>query len=203
MNRSALKCYQDLLVLAFIEDNIPAGSRILDVGGGHSRVLQHLARDYDCWLIDDFKGGGNGPLHAEKHGYKVVDGLMGQFLKDQLPDNHFDCVFSVSALEHCPPKVEVVQAVIEDLDRVTKPGGFNIHCLDYVIKRETIDQVPIVQQFFFDRAAYPLCSPRIIWQDPDMFKLPAEIYARWKIPHAYEDVAIVDTCAFWPKGDVV
>jgi ubiquinone/menaquinone biosynthesis C-methylase UbiE len=201
-DRSALKCYQDLLVLAFIEDNVLPGSRILDVGGGHSRLLRHLAPHYECWLIDEFNGMGNGPKDVKPEGYRVVKGLMGQFLRESLPDDSFDLVFSVSALEHCPRDAETVRAVIEDLDRVTKPGGMNVHCLDAVITRQRPGELSIVHQLFFDRATYPVPKPASIIADPDLYKLPENIYRNWKMPQPYDQVAIVDTCAFWPKGDL-
>ena len=56
-----LKKYQDLLVYYFILKYIPKGSKILEVGGGQSRILRRLKNDYECWNVDKLEGLGNGP----------------------------------------------------------------------------------------------------------------------------------------------
>ena len=57
-----LKVYQDYLTYCFILRNVPPGSRILDVGGGDSRVLKFLSKEYECWNADKCEGLGNGPI---------------------------------------------------------------------------------------------------------------------------------------------
>lgn len=44
-----LKVYQDYLTYCFIHRNVSPGSRILDVGGGDSRILRFLSSEYECW----------------------------------------------------------------------------------------------------------------------------------------------------------
>lgn len=57
-----------------------------------------------------------------------VDGLLGEF-RTELPADHFDAVFSISALEHAP--MGSVRAICEDTFRVTAPGGLSVHTLDF------------------------------------------------------------------------
>ena len=126
-----LKVYQDLLVHKFIKDNIAVGSRILDVGGGNSRILKYYAKICDCWNIDKMEGLGNGPKQVKKLPYKLVLDYMGNFNQD-LPDDAFDFVFSISALEHTPNNVELFDNIMMDIDRVLKPGGYSLHLFDVV-----------------------------------------------------------------------
>jgi SAM-dependent methyltransferase len=50
------------------------------------------------------------------------------FFSEKFPDAYFDCVFSVSTLEHIPPNLWV--DVIKDMNRILKPGGRQLHAID-------------------------------------------------------------------------
>lgn len=137
LDAEQLKVYQDLLVLRFIRDNVPAGSRILDVGGGISRILAHLAKTYECWNIDKLEGVGNGPRALKDPPYRLVRDYMGNF-NQELPDNYFDLVFSISALEHVPQQEEsLFKNIVSDINRVLKPGGLSLHLFDIVLKQNS------------------------------------------------------------------
>ncbi|MFA6596666.1 MAG: glycosyltransferase, partial [Ignavibacteriaceae bacterium] len=132
-----LKVYQDLLAFNFIKNNVPVGSKILEIGGGNSRVIESLKNDYECWNIDKFEGNGNGPTAInDKKGFQLVLDYIGNFNPD-LPENYFDCVFSISALEHVPENEETYKNILQDIDRVLKPGGYSFHCFDVVLQKET------------------------------------------------------------------
>jgi radical SAM protein with 4Fe4S-binding SPASM domain len=129
----SLKVYQDLLVYAFIRNTIPPGSRILEVGGGNSRVLARLHDEYECWNIDKFEGLGNGPTRAEGVPYTLVSAYMGEFSRE-LPNDYFDFVFSISALEHVDPSdPELHGNIIRDIHRVLARGGYSLHCFDIIV----------------------------------------------------------------------
>lgn len=106
-----------------------SGARILEIGGGESRVLDAMAADgNECWNADDFKGSGNGPVKIPKGtSYKIAPVLLGDFAPD-LPDSYFDYVFSISVVEHIPGKVLLPFFV--DACRVLKPGGVMFHAID-------------------------------------------------------------------------
>ncbi len=133
-----LKFYQDILAYTFIVENIPPGAKLLEVGGGNSRVIEALKSDYECWNLDKFEGEGNGPREVKNaKNYRLVFDYIGNFNRE-LPDNYFDCVFSISTLEHLPEDEATFKNVCEDLNRVLKPGGFSLHCLDVVIKKDSV-----------------------------------------------------------------
>jgi hypothetical protein len=93
-----LKVYQDLLVLSFIRDNLPQYSRILEVGGGESRLIKYLKSDYECWNLDKLEGRGLGPTSIDETGFRLVRDYIGAF-NQSLPVL-FDLVYSISVLEH-------------------------------------------------------------------------------------------------------
>ncbi|MEG3895513.1 glycosyltransferase [Microcoleus sp. SVA1_B6] len=137
-NLANLKLYQDLLAYNFIVNNVPPGSKVLEVGGGNSRVIEALKQDYECWNIDKFEGSGNGPREANTTtGYRLIFDYMGHF-NAELPSNYFDCVFSISALEHVPETEETFKNICDDINRVLNPDGFSLHCFDIVIKKDSV-----------------------------------------------------------------
>jgi hypothetical protein len=73
LDKCTLKFYQDLLVFKFIKENIASKARILDVGGGDSRILKHFATTHDCWNIDKLEGMGNGPRRVENFPYSLIE----------------------------------------------------------------------------------------------------------------------------------
>lgn len=144
----SLKVYQDLLVFAFIKENIPPGSKLLDIGGGYSRVLKYYKGNYECWNIDKLEGLGNGLSEKKMEGVKLVVDYMGNFNKE-LPDNYFDFVFSISAFENIPENNQkVFFNILEDINRVTKVNGLVFHCFDVVVKDEYIWTNKLLLFFF-------------------------------------------------------
>jgi len=127
-----LKEYQDLLIFAFISEHIPPGSKILDIGGGNSRILKFFQNDYDCWNLDKFEGQGNGPLDTPNCSYQIVREYLGNF-SPELEDHSFDFVFSISALEHVPDNPELHQNILKDLLRLLKPEAPSLHCFDCLL----------------------------------------------------------------------
>lgn len=126
-----LKAYQDALCNAFIDQMLPPGSKILDVGGGNSRILELYQNTHECWNIDKFEGIGNGLTTLPSVPYRIVLDYMGNF-NPELPDNYFDLVFSISALEHVVETEEIFSNIIKDIDRVLKPGGYSVHLFDII-----------------------------------------------------------------------
>lgn len=179
--RCDLKPYQDLLVLSFIRDNVPPGSRLLEIGGGNSRVLAHLAGTYECWNIDKFEGVGNGPLEAREAGYRIVRDYIGN-ASPELPDGYFDLVFSISTLEHVPDEDTAhLDAVLQDMDRVLRPGGLSLHCLDILFKADGVWTNRILPRIHESRPTlHPWVPLDGLAGDDDLFYMTREAYeAGW------------------------
>lgn len=201
-----LKPYQDLLTLAFIRDCVPPGARLLEIGGGNSRVLAHLARDYECWNVDKFEGVGNGPLEAREAGYRIVRDYMGSY-SPELPEDYFDLVFSISTLEHVPDADTArLDAVLDDMDRVLKPGGLSLHSLDILLKPGGVWTCRILPRMHETRAMlHPWAALADLARDPDVYHMTPEAYAAgWQAitGQPYEDFGKPASAgALWRKPE--
>ncbi len=199
-----LKAYQDLLIYTLITEHLPPGSKLLEIGGGDSRVIQALKQNYECWNLDKLEGVGNGPKEVrEPSDYHLVQDYIGNF-NSELPENYFDCIFSISTLEHIPEDETHYQNISQDINRLLKPGGWSFHCFDIILKFQAIwtndflsylfeKQATLHQQISFDR----------MQQDPDLYTMSELAYNRyWRhlTKMSYEDFGKpVSYNVFWQK----
>ena len=101
-------------------DQLPAGSKVLDVGCGIGGSARILARDYNL----DVVGISIRPAQIARATAITPQGLSWRFevmdaLDLQMADHSFDAVWSVEAGPHMPDK----QRYADELLRVLKPGG--------------------------------------------------------------------------------
>jgi hypothetical protein len=96
-----LKDVQRPWALKAIAAAVPPGSRLLEIGAGEPLVAGMLARDgYDVTVVDPYDGRDGGPSDVEAPpGVRVIRGL---FPRDVPAAERFDCVYSISVLEHLP-----------------------------------------------------------------------------------------------------
>jgi ubiquinone/menaquinone biosynthesis C-methylase UbiE len=116
-----------------------AGDHVLDVGAAYSNIPLHIQQKYGCevWVADDFGLNSNESFwtrdrspheHIAAHpDVKYVLERLGD-KKSSLPENYFDVIYSLSALEHVPG--ELTASVWAHMDRLLKPGGELIHAID-------------------------------------------------------------------------
>ena len=180
---SNLKLVQDLTMCNFIRKYVPKGSKVLEIGGGHSRILSFFKDRIEGWNLDKFEGVGNGPLKAmDSEKYRVIPSYIGSFDR-RLPDRYFDLVFSISVLEHINEADEVHRKIVQDIDRLLKPGGYSVHCIDCRFppgKPQNLDARKlakyIIKQYGFD--------PQFVVEQakkPDVFSMSGAAYDRfWK-----------------------
>ena len=176
-----LKVYQDILVYNFLLQNCPKGARLLEIGGADSRIIQSLKHEFEFWNLDKLEGLGHGPRSlASDQGFTLVKDYIGAF-NTALPEAGFDCVFSISTLEHVPEDPQTAQNIYLDIQRLLKPGGFSLHCMDIVLRGDSLWANPILDALY---AQAPIVNPRIpdrqILQDASLWTLPAfAYYTRW------------------------
>ena len=116
------------------------GEKVAEVGGAYSRLPEYLADTYgtESWIIDDFGAYSNESDMWTRWGdpdewirrhpqVRYCKRPVG-FNSPELPADYFDCVFSVSTLEHIPE--QLWPAVIRDMLRITKVGGRQLHAID-------------------------------------------------------------------------
>jgi len=126
LRTARLKDIQDAFILHQLKDI--KGARILELGGGQSRILPILAKENECWNIDKFEGLGAGPLNAlSGAGIRLIKDYIGNY-SPEVPSDYFDYVVSVSALEHVP--TPFFADMLKDSKRILKVGGKMIHAID-------------------------------------------------------------------------
>lgn len=180
---SNLKLTQDLCMLNFIKKNIQSGAKVLEIGGGYSRILSYLKDKIEGWNLDKCEGIGNGPLNLpDDQGYIFLPAYIGSFDKN-LPDASFDLVFSISVLEHINEDDEVLQNILNDIDRVLKPGGFSVHCIDCRFPPNTPPSIDNRRLAKFMIQNYGF-SPQYVLDNhdnEDIFRMSGEAYDKfWK-----------------------
>ncbi|PKP81496.1 MAG: hypothetical protein CVT79_10455 [Alphaproteobacteria bacterium HGW-Alphaproteobacteria-18] len=110
------------------------GKKILEVGGGNSRILPKL-KENELWNVEKFEGVGNGPTAPnDVDGVTVVPAFMGEFHPD-IPE--VDILFSISVVEHIP--FSQYASAFEDMARCLKPGGTMYHAVDLPLGNEPLD----------------------------------------------------------------
>lgn len=116
------------------------GDKIAEIGGAYSRLPEYLADTYgtESWVIDDFGAysnetdmwsrWGNPDDWVKAHPTVRYSKTPMGFNCPDIPASYFDCVFSVSTLEHIPANLWT--PVIQDMLRITKVGGRQLHAID-------------------------------------------------------------------------
>ncbi len=124
-----LKQYANLFCLSYIKH---WGLKdILEIGAGFNLYFdRHLPEGCNYTVVDD-EGFYEGSIievakEQRKRGH-TISTLLGQF-SDKLVNESFDCCLSSSVLEHVP--TSDIQAVIRDMHRTLKPGGWAVHSID-------------------------------------------------------------------------
>lgn len=176
-NKRGLKRYQDLLIYSFLKRHIPQGSKILEVGGGNSRVLRKAINSFECWNVDAYEGVGNGPKSVPDLPGVLVKDYMGNF-NEKLPCNYFDFVFSISSLEHTGKDEKYHQRIVDDINRVLKPDGLSFHALDIVLRDDgSYWECPFLKNTFnYQESLNHYMTPEEIMSKDDVYYMPEAGY---------------------------
>lgn len=125
--------------------------KVIEIGGGNSRVLPILDRSNELWNMDEFTGSVGGPSQVvERPGVRTVVGSLGTF-SDELPTDYFDVVFSVSVIEHIPSG-PALDDFFMDSARILKNGGRGYHAIDIYLGDEINDYASKRIQDYLDSA---------------------------------------------------
>ena len=133
-----LKSIQDAVAFDLIGD--ATGKRIVDIGGGDSRLLPWLSKQNDCVLADPLDGSGGGPKRLpETPSYEVVREAVGpnqDLLRHIEP---FDIAFSVSVVEHVP--TEELDGFFDACRLIIRPAGRMIHLIDCYLTTDAPNRI--------------------------------------------------------------
>ncbi len=175
------KTYQNMLIYSFIKNNIPAGSKILEIGGfGQSRLLKQLKNEYEVWNIDSLDK--DQLAKADISGIHFINDRIGSFNKE-LPDDYFDFVYSISEFKfdefNDKAKYEMI---LNDVNRVLKLGGYSLNCVITMLKGPSVF-LPQIVSYIFDKQKtlnefVPLMKASL---DPDLFFISEKYYSdKWQ-----------------------
>ncbi len=106
--------------------------RVLEIGAGHGTFFDTWCHSngIEYWMCDKasfYPPEIFAPAVAARKHTRFVDGLLGQGL-NELPDGHFDAVFSISVVEHVPDAD--LHGFYQELSRVLAVGGHSLHTID-------------------------------------------------------------------------
>lgn len=220
-----LKDVQRPWMVKSILGKFPRGAKLLEIGGGEPLAASFLENfGYDITIVDPYDGSGNGPQAYEQYvtDYPHINIVKGYF-ENKTPgllEKSFDCIFSISVLEHIPhPKL---QNVFNGITYYLKNGGYSIHCTDLVIAGPTTEwhdmglreilyrQIRLENpQFFDDNQIHQQVDEMVneyytkMVDDLDTYYHSAQGYNLWRGDKSYEEfpfrkIVSMQTCAFKP-----
>jgi glycosyltransferase involved in cell wall biosynthesis len=190
-----LKDAQRPWVFKAILGAVPPGGRLLEIGAGDPWVADLLSRlGYEVVVVDPYDGRDGGPNQFEqiKARFPRVTFLRGLFPQavSILPDAKFDCIYSISVLEHLADgDVQPLFAAIAANSRT--PASPTIHSVDHVLlgngAAEHLSRLRLIVNclgFEVDDLSVVLARLEC---DPDTYFLSAEAHNRWRGATSYAE----------------
>jgi len=188
-----LKDCQRPWLLKAILSKVPAKGRLLEIGAGEPIVADLLQQlGHEVWIVDPYDGSGNGPTHYEQYrarypDLKFVRAVFGDGLKE-LKDNSFDCIFSISVLEHVP--CPALRSVFSGLRRYLKRDGSTIHAIDHVHRGNGAADHLVNLRYMMDGFGFQQSELdhllAVMSDDTETYYLSAESHNRWRAGVPYD-----------------
>jgi glycosyltransferase involved in cell wall biosynthesis/SAM-dependent methyltransferase len=132
-----LKDAQRPWIFKTILSAVKQGGRLLEIGAGDPWVADLLARlGYEVTVVDPYDGTARGPDQFETIRKKFpnitfVRGFFPEALAS-LKDKKFDCIYSISVLEHLP--IETIPALCAGIRAHSRSADApTIHAIDHVL----------------------------------------------------------------------
>jgi hypothetical protein len=167
--------------------------RLLEIGAGEPLVadlMQRLGRE--VWIVDPYDGSGNGPREYELFSstYPKLRFIRAQFTESLqvLEPRSFDCIYSISVLEHIPPAS--LERLIAAMRLFLKPNGVSMHAVDHVHRGNEADKHLEslrlmtkglgLEQRELDQALAAMSD------DTETYYLSAESHNRWRAGVPYD-----------------
>jgi glycosyltransferase involved in cell wall biosynthesis len=187
-----LKDVQRPWAVKAILGSVEPGARLLEIGAGEPVVAELLARlGYDVTVVDPYDGRDRGPadVDAVRAAAPHVRVLQGLFPRDLPDEARFDCIYSISVLEHLP--AETLDRLGADIARFTSNGGPTIHAIDHVLRgpgdaehlarlRRLAVSFGVAQHELDELLAR-------LDDDPETYFLSAESHNRWRAGARYDE----------------
>ena len=146
---------------------------------------------YDVTVVDPYDGrdGGTTEVEAARATSPHVRVIQGLFPRDIDGHERFDCIYSISVLEHLP--IGAIDHLGEHIARYGHSGGRTIHAIDHVLRgagdtehlarlRRIASSLGIAQSELDELLA-------TLAEDPETYFLSAESHNRWRGSARYDD----------------
>ena len=180
--KNAQRCWMVKAVLS----SVPRGGRLIEIGAGEPLVAGLLSRlGYEVIVVDPYDGSGNGPREYSRFTRAYPD---LRFVRDQFPPREglrdaFDCVYSISVLEHVP--LEAIDGVIAGAaELLDERGGCSIHAVDHVLAgwgaeahREGLERIAAASGLDADALDRTVKEMEL---DPETYLVSAEAHNLWR-----------------------
>ncbi len=170
------------------------GGRVLEFGAGNPHIAQLLsASGYELWVVDPYDGSGRGPkefdyFRSECPNVRFVRAEFGTHLAE-IPAAAFDCVYSVSVLEHIP--LVALPDVFAAARRCIRPGGFHVHAVDHAFMgRASEYHLQMLRIVARELGLQPAMLEDVLSgvpDDPDIYFLSAEAHNQWRGGKPYDE----------------
>jgi len=192
---SDLKDAQRPWVFKTILATVPRGGRLLEIGAGDPWVADLLTRlGYEVVIVDPYDGTARGPDQFEeiKAQFPSITFIRGFFPEalSQLQDSKFDCIYSISVLEHLP--MDAVAPVFAGIAQHSRtPDSPTIHAVDHVLLGKGAEAhlavlVQMIQSLGLkEQALHDLLAQ--LDRDADAYFLSAESHNLWRCSTPYDE----------------
>jgi hypothetical protein len=176
-----------------ILSRVPRGGRLLEIGAGEPWIADLLSRlGYEVWIVDPYDGSGNGPEDFARFSAECpqISFIRDQFSPRllQLPEHSFDCIYSISVLEHIP--IPGLHGVADAMRKFLKPTGFSIHAVDHVHRGKGAEEHLEVLKVLTQRSGISdselLQMLAKMENDVETYYLSAESHNRWRAQLPYD-----------------
>jgi SAM-dependent methyltransferase len=164
-----LKSIQDVLAMSYLKDL--EGCDIVEIGGGTTRILPHLATKNRCVNMDRCDGSdGGATAPPEIEGVKTIQCFLGAD-SDEVSSEQFDAAFSVSVVEHVPKSS--LESFFAEQHRITKPGALCLHLIDaYLVDGDNPGFVNLMEHYLkpFREGLYQSIDPDFDATAPEVIR---------------------------------
>jgi glycosyltransferase involved in cell wall biosynthesis len=187
-----MKDVQRPWVLKAILGTVPPEARLLEIGAGEPLVAELLVRlGYDVTVVDPYDGRDRGPsdLAELAAAYPSVRFVRGLFPQDAPPGERYDCIYSISVLEHLPaPAIDDTCGAIAEL---VLDGGYTIHAVDHVQlglgDADHHDRLGLITRALgLPQSELEAVLERMA-ADPETYFLSVESHNRWRGTTPYDE----------------
>ena len=188
-----LKNVQRPWIIKAIIASVPFGGKLIEIGAGEPIVANFLNKlGYDVTIIDPYDGTGNGPVEYDYFKRQYPDLKIHKNYFEEglgaLTMGSYDCVFSISVLEHIPS--EKIPEIFNGIRKILKPNGSSIHCIDHVVMGNGAKEHDEKIRLIADEHNLLPVFDSILKQskeDVDTYYLSAEGHNLWRGQKKYDD----------------